>query len=138
MKKNVMLAAVLLMVLMTSASMFGQYAGRIKVSVPFSFVVENQQFQPGDYVIEKIANGRLRIQTGDGRVSASFLAIPTEGKETAEQAKFTFRRYGHEYFLAKIMTPGLNVGWEVMEGKAEQELAKKGNMRVEMATVIGR
>jgi hypothetical protein len=138
MKKNAAVAAVLMMVLMTSASMFGQYTGRMNVTVPFNFVVENTQFHAGDYVIEKIANGRLRIHTDDGRISANFIAIPTEGKETAERATFTFRRYGHEYFLSKIMTPGLNVGWEVMEGKAEQELAKKSGVRVEMATVIGR
>jgi hypothetical protein len=138
MKRNMTVAAVLVTVLLMSVSMFGQYNGRMNVRVPFNFVVENQQFQPGDYVIEKIANGRLRIHTADGRVSASFLALPTESKETAEQAKFTFRRYGNEYFLAKITTPGLNVGWEVMKGKAEQELAKKGNVRVEMATLIGR
>lgn len=138
MKKNLAaLAVVMLALLMTSVSASAQYSGRMYVSVPFSFVVENQQFQAGDYVIEKIANGRLRIHTDDGRVSASFLAIPTESKQTAEQARFTFRRYGHAYFLAKIWTPGQNTGWEVMEGKVEQELAKaKGP--VDMATVFGR
>jgi len=138
MKKNVALAVVMLMVLLTSASMFGQYGGRMNVSVPFSFVIENTQFQAGDYVIEKIANGRLRIHTGDGSVSASFLAIPTEGKQTSETSRFVFRRYGREYFLAKIWTPGQNTGWEVMQGKAEQEVARRGNLRLEMATVIGR
>jgi len=138
MKKNLAaLGIVMLGLLMTSISASAQYNGRMTVTVPFSFVVENQHFQSGNYVIEKIANGRLRIHTDDGRVSTSFLALPTEGKETAEQARFTFHRYGSEYFLAKITTPGLNTGWEVMQGKAEQELAKRKGP-FEMATVIGR
>lgn len=138
MRKNLAaVATVMLGLLMISVSASAQYSGRMYVNVPFSFVIENQQFQAGDYVIEKIADGRLRIHTDDGRVSASFLAIPTESKETAEKARFTFRRYGHAYFLANIWTPGQNTGWEVMEGKVEQKLAKRKGP-VEMATLFGR
>jgi hypothetical protein len=137
MKKHLAAAAtVFVMVLTMSASMFAQYSGRMTVNVPFSFVVENNHFQAGDYVFEKVAHGRLRIYTTDGRISANFLAIPTEGKLTAEAARFTFHRYGHEYFLAKIATPGLNTGWEVMQGKAEQELASR-KTPVELAVILG-
>jgi len=137
MKKNLAAAAtVFVLVLTMSASTFAQYSGRMNVAVPFSFTVENEHFQPGDYVIEKVANGRLRIHTSDGRVSANVLAIPSEGRQTAEDAQFTFHRYGHEYFLAKITTPGQNTGWQIMEGKAEQELAK-GKTPVQLAVVGG-
>jgi hypothetical protein len=139
MKKNLTaVVTVMLGLLMTALSASAQYSGRMYVSVPFGFVAENQQFQAGSYVIEKVANGRLRVHTDDGRVSASFLAIPAEGKKTAEQARFVFHRYGQSYFLANIWTPGQNTGWEVMEGKVEQEAAKRGNVPLEMATVIGR
>jgi hypothetical protein len=139
MKKNLaVMAAVMLGFLMTTVSATAQYSGRMYVSVPFSFVVENQQFQPGSYVIEKIANGRLRIHTDDGQVSASFLALPAEGRKTAERAQFIFHRYGQSYFLANIWTPGQNIGWEVMEGKVEQEAAKKRNVPLEIATLTGR
>lgn len=138
MKKNLAVTAVVMLgLLMISGSALAQYSGRMNISVPFGFAVENDHFQPGDYVIEKVANGRLRIHTGDGRVSANFLAIPTEGKQTSEEARFTFHRYGNEYFLAKIATPGQNAGWEVMAGKAEQELAKR-KTPAELAVVVGR
>lgn len=139
MKKNLAgVAIVMLGLFMMTVSASAQYAGRMYVSVPFGFFVENQQFQPGSYVIEKIANGRLRIHTDDGQVSASFLAIPAEGKKTAEQARFVFHRYGQSYFLTNIWTPGQNTGWEVMEGKLEQETAKRRNVPLVMATVMGR
>ena len=138
MKKNLAAMAIVMFgFLMVYGSALAQYAGQMTVTVPFNFAVENDHFQPGDYVIEKVANGRLRIHTGDGRVSANFLAIPTEGKQTSEEARFTFHRYGNEYFLAKIATPGQNAGWEVMAGKAEQELAKR-KTPVELAVVVGR
>ena len=139
MKKH-MTGTVMAVVLMMGMAvpMFAQYSGRMNVSVPFSFVVENERLQPGDYVIEKIANGRLRIYTSDGRVSRTFLVLPKEGKATADAAHFIFRRYGNEYFLANIWTPGQNAGWEVLQGKFEQELAKKKTTPVETATLVGR
>ncbi len=139
MKKSIAGAAVvaMAMVLATAGTAFAQYGGQINVSVPFSFVVENERLKPGDYMVEKIASGRLRIHTGDGRVSATFLAIPTEGKASSEGTHFVFRRYGSEYFLAKIWTPGQNTGWEVLQGRVEQELAKNKSVRVETATLVG-
>lgn len=138
--KKILAVAVIAMAAaaMMTGSAFAQYSGEMKVSVPFSFVVENQRLSPGDYTVEKIANGRLRIYTNDGRVSMTFLALPKEGKATATETHFIFRHYGSEYFLASIWTPGQNVGWEALQGKLEQELAKKKTTPVETATLIGR
>jgi hypothetical protein len=137
MKKH-MTGTVMAVVLVLAVPMFGQYSGRMNVSVPFSFVVENERLQAGNYVIEKIADSRLRIYTKDGRVSRIFLVLPKEGKSTVGEARVIFRRYGNEYFLANIWTPGQNVGGEVLAGKFEQELAKKKTTAVETATLVGR
>jgi hypothetical protein len=138
MKKNLRVAMMAAAIVAMAVPALAQYAGRMNVNVPFPFVVENQTMKPGDYMIEKIANGRLRIQSRDGETSASFLAMPKEGKKTADAAHFIFRRYGSEYFLATIWTPGQNVGWEVLEGSREQELAEKKTVPVETATLVGR
>jgi len=139
MKKTLVGAAVMVALAMGMAvPSFGQYSGRINVSVPFSFTVENERLQPGDYIVEKIANGRLHIYTTDGRVSTSVLALATEGATAPEKAHFIFRHYGDQYFLAKIWTPGLNRGWELMQGKAELELTKRKTVPVEIATLVGR
>jgi len=139
MKKNATsMVAVAAMVLAMTASVFAQHSGAMKVNVPFTFAVENQRMQPGDYTIERVAHGRLRIQSSDGRISSTFIAFPTQGRATSESAHFIFHRYGGEYFLAKIWTPGQDVGWEVMQGKLEAELAKKGTLPVQTATLTGR
>jgi hypothetical protein len=143
MKKNLagtvaaMMLAAMTLVLATAVPAFAQHSGPMKVTVPFNFAVENERLQAGEYTIERVANGRLRIHSSDGRVSTTFIALPTQGKTTSEQAHFIFRRYGSDYFLAKIWTPGQDVGWEVLQGKLETELAKKGTMPVQTATLIG-
>jgi hypothetical protein len=131
------LAAVVL-VLAMAVPVLAQQTGPMKVTVPFNFVVENERIPAGNYTIERIANGRLRIHTKDGQFSTTFLVIPTQGRTTSEEARLVFRRYGSEYFLAKIWTPGQEAGWEVLQGKLETELAKKKNTRVETATLMGR
>ena len=130
-----MAAVVLAMAL--AVPMFAQQAGPMKVKVPFNFVVENERVPSGDYTIEKIANGRLRIYSSDGKFSASVVALPTQRNNELGQAHFIFHQYGSEYFLARIWTPGQTAGWEFLQGKLENELAKKGSRKVELATLIG-
>jgi hypothetical protein len=138
MKKNLAGAVVGMMLMLGAAvPVMAQYSGPMKVTVPFNFVVENDRLQAGDYTIQRVANGRLRIESNDRHTAASFLAIPEQGKVTAEKAHFIFHRYGGEYFLATIWTPGQEVGWEALQGKLETELARKRTSPVETAMVMG-
>jgi len=127
----------MMFVLSVTVPALAQYSGPMKVTVPFDFVVENDHMKAGDYTIQRVANGRLRIQSNDGRTAASFLAIPKQGKLAPEKAHFIFHHYGSEYFLATIWTPGQEVGWEVLQGKLETELARKGTSQAETAMVLG-
>src|SRR5271166_2460510 len=119
MKKNLtsVMATVIVMAAAMVTPVFAQHSGPMKVAVPFNFVVENDRLQAGDYTIERIANGRLRIHNNDGSVSATFLAMPTQRTDAPEKAHFIFNHYGSEYFLAKIWTPGQETGWELLQGK---------------------
>ena len=139
MKKNLAgVVATMMLVLGSVLPLWAQYSGPVKVTVPFNFVVENDRMHAGDYTIQRVANGKLRIQSLDGRTSASFLAIPKQGEVTPEKAHFIFHRYGSEYFLATIWTPGQETGWEVLQGKLEMELAKKATSPTQTAMVMGR
>src|SRR5713101_1968410 len=60
------------------------------------------------------------------KATTTVLAIPKQAKEAAREAQLVFHRNGNEYFLAEIWTPGQNVGREVLEGRLETEVAKKG------------
>jgi hypothetical protein len=138
MKKNLAgMAVMMMLVLGAVVPAMAQYSGPMKVTVPFNFVVENDRMRAGDYTIQRTSNGRLRVQSNDGRAAAIFLAVPKQGNETAEKAHFIFHRYGGEYFLATIWTPGQEVGWEILQGKLETELAKKQTTPAETAMVTG-
>ena len=115
-----------------------QQSGPMKVTIPFNFMVENDRLKAGDYTLERIANGRLRIRNEDGSVSTIFLAIPAQESTTPEKAHFIFNHYGSEYFLAKIWVPGQQGGWELLKGKYEMEIAKKKATRIETAMVVGK
>jgi hypothetical protein len=127
----------MILVLALAVPTLAQHSGPMKVTVPFNFVIENDRLKAGDYTIERVANGRLRIRNHDGSASTIFLAIPAQGEVTPERAHFIFHRYGGQYFLAKIWTPGQETGWELLKGKLEMELARKKNMPIETATVMG-
>ncbi|MFZ3340320.1 MAG: hypothetical protein WA609_07220 [Terriglobales bacterium] len=138
MKKNLAsLMTGMIVVLALTVPTFAQHSGQMKVTVPFNFVVENDLLKAGDYTIERIANGRLRIRNNDGSVSTIFLALPAQETVTPEKAHFIFHRYGGEYFLARIWTPGQETGWELLQGKLEMELARKKSTKLETAAVMG-
>jgi hypothetical protein len=139
MKKNLAGAVMVAMMLALGAVVpaMAQYSGPMKVTVPFNFVVENDRMQAGEYTIQRVANGRLRIASNDGRTAATFLATAKQGKLAPEKAHFIFHRFGSEYFLATIWTPGQEVGWEVLQGKLETELASKKTSPAETAMVMG-
>ncbi len=137
MKKKLASMTGMIAVMVLAIPTFAQHAGPMKVTVPFNFVVENDRLKAGDYTIERVANGRLRIHNDDGSVSTVFLAMPAQGRVTPEKAHFIFHQYGGEYFLAKIWTPGQETGWELLKGKLEMELAKKKTTPLESATVMG-
>ena len=140
MKKRMTLAAgfmtlTLVLIIGSAGPVFAQYSGPIHVSVPFSFVIENEHFQPGDYTIGQASNHYLRIHDKDGKVMTTFLALPAQRNATPGQGSIVFRRYGNDYFLAKIWTPSMELGWEALKGKLEAEIAKNSKEKVQIATL---
>jgi len=138
MKNRFMAVAGMIVVLALAVPMFAQHSGPMKVTIPFSFAVENDHLKAGDYTIERIANGRLLLRNEDGSASIIFRAIRAEEKTTPEVAHYVFNHYGNEYFLTRIWLPGQQGGWEVLKGKYEMEIAKKRTAPVETAMVAGR
>ena len=119
------LMVAMMLVLGAALPVWAQSSGPMKVTVPFDFVVENSRLHAGDYTIQRASNGILRIRGNDSRSASTFLAIPKQGNVTPEKAHFIFHRYGSDYFLATIWTPGQETGWEVLQGKLESELARR-------------
>ncbi len=136
MKRNLARAAVLAsLVLGIVVPSLAQQSRTIKVNVPFNFIVENDRMPAGAYTIQRIAAGRLLVRRDDSKSAVSVLALPTQAKAAGDETRIVFRRYGNEYFLYRIWTPGLEVGWEIFQGKLETELSNR-RVPMQMASLV--
>jgi hypothetical protein len=77
---------------------------RLRVNVPFSFVLAGLEFQPGQYTVDSSNNGVLTVQ-GGGR-GAAVLTIPAESAKTGASTGLRFSTDGHEYRLVGLQVEG--------------------------------
>src|SRR6266480_5913395 len=133
--KNFTVFSLLLMVTAVSAAAQSE---RSKITnIPFSFNVGEKTLPAGEYTVEPNRRDYDKVwlvQSRDGRTSALFTTMPVRANETQEKTKFVFHKYGDQYFLTQIWTPGTNSGRELPMPRVERELAK--NNAVERQTIV--
>jgi hypothetical protein len=125
-KNNAAVLAVGVALMALAMPLFAQHSELMKINVPFDFVVENQRMPQGQYTIKPIQNGALLIRSVDGRFTSTVLSLPADLGTTATASQVVFYRYGDHYFLAQLWMQGQNTGREVLKGRAESEIARKG------------
>ena len=125
MKKQIKSAFVLIITaIVVAGSQFtasAQTPQPLEVSVPFDFVVGNQQLPAGRYRISRVGasnESTLRIESADGRARATVLTNST--RRTSKQAQLTFRQYGDQHFLAGVQLADAADGRELRESKQER------------------
>jgi hypothetical protein len=122
---SAILVAISLMAALTMP-VFAQHATLITINVPFDFVAENQRMRAGRYTIQPIPDGRLLIRSADGEFATTVLSLPAQLQTSAAESQVVFHRYGGDYFLAQLWMQGEETSREVLKGRKEAELAKKG------------
>jgi hypothetical protein len=95
-----------------------------KATIPFEFVVGDQNLQAGSYTVRAInsSGDALRINGVDAKGSAVRLTTPAKGN--ANHAKLVFHRYGQRYFLAEVWSSA-NDGRELMASRQERAIQKE-------------
>jgi hypothetical protein len=98
---------------------------KMKVNVPFNFVVGGATLPSGEYRVEGLgtSGNAISIRKLDQTATSLTLAIRCESSKTPEQSKLVFHRYGDRYFLAKIWMAGDNSGHEFPKSRREAEVA---------------
>jgi hypothetical protein len=129
MKKPICLIVALLCLSLSFAARTARadMIGRMRIDIPFDFVVANQMLKAGTYWCRSMgANGHLYfiIQSEDYRTTATVFANRLEAKTTPSAPQMVFNRYGDEYFLAQIWSGQDERGGEVLKSKRERELLK--------------
>ncbi len=105
------LATLSLVILMGASSLYAQRTDKVKIDVPFDFVVAGETFSAGDYKLVRISdNSQLyRIQGRNTDQVAIIYAIPVPtNKRPNEKSRAVFRLNGQQYQLAEFSFRGTN------------------------------
>ena len=128
---------VLSFLLMLAAVTVSAQSERIRViNIPFSFIVGEKTLPAGEYTVEpnrKDSDNVWLVQSKEGHASALFSTNTVRASETQEEARLVFHRYGGQYFLSQIWTPGGNTGRQLLMPRLESQLAKNS---IERQTTI--
>jgi hypothetical protein len=115
------------LLVLTAVSVAAQSERSKVTNIPFSFIVGEKTLPAGKYTVEPNRRDFDKVwlvQNRDGRTSALFTTMPVRASETQEKTKFVFHKYGDQYFLSQIWTPGGNSGRELLMQALERELPR--------------
>jgi hypothetical protein len=115
------------LLVLTAVSVAAQSERSKVTNIPFSFIVGEKTLPAGKYTVEPNRRDFDKVwlvQSRDGRTSALFTTMPVRASETQEKTKFVFHKYGDQYFLSQIWTPGGNSGRELLMQALERELPR--------------
>ena len=99
---------------------------KIKITIPFDFLVGNKQLKAGDYVVQSWGipgDGALLFRSEDGSARQIVFAVPVETNKTGNHERLVFHRYGGEQFAAQVWFMGNAEGYELIPGSRERESA---------------
>src|SRR5262245_24167463 len=84
---------------------FAGLTSRVSADVPFDFNVGSKKFKAGKYSVGRLpagnTSGTLILRGVENTEAANFNVNDVYGKGE-QTARFVFRRYGNEYFLAQV------------------------------------
>lgn len=97
----------------------------VKGKIPFAFSVGNQTLAAGDYTIRSANSGvGIQICSKDCRERTQVLTNDALTRQEVPVSKLVFRRYGNQYFLARVWLAEESYGYEVPPSRTERELRK--------------
>ena len=118
---------VLSFLLMLTAVTVSAQSKRIRVIMPFSFIVGQKTLPAGEYNLEPNREGSdyvWLLQNRDGHATVLFATDLTRTSEPQEETRLVFHKYGGQYFLSQIWTQGETAGRELPMPRLEHQLAK--------------
>jgi hypothetical protein len=128
MKKARILVVTPLLLFAASVCTHAQEHPLVKANIPFAFEVRNATLPAGTYYVTVPGplDDVIEVQSMDGRRNAIVMAPGVVEQVRAGQSRLVFRRAGDKYFLAQVWLQGSSIHRDVLKGKLEVELAKKG------------
>jgi hypothetical protein len=111
-------------------SAYGRAPYQLQVNIPFDFIVGDQTFPAGDYVIENHAFSQaLVIRSQDNRVATTAFPVSVRVRSPQTASKLVFHRNGDRYFLTQVWRAGDMDGRELPKSKLYKEVIKSPPQR---------
>ena len=124
-------------------------SGAVSARVPFDFVVGNQVYSAGDYLLSPIGTEHvyaylrrhgyegILIRNMDESKDGMVLTRPVERLDKAQKTVLIFHRCGDQYFLDQVWIEGNTIGRQFPKSKIETRLAKNhADREVVMVTAL--
>jgi hypothetical protein len=124
MKKILISLVVVCFLALTCASAAPLYSFRIKADIPFDFQVGKKKMPKGDYIIESVNDsGTVLIRREKGGKAVNVLTVKDKHTDK-HKSRLMFRRYGDQYFLARIWDGSSETVLKIEKTSAEKKVAK--------------
>lgn len=126
-KQRISYVAIIASLLLLTATSALAQSSALKANVPFDFQINGKTMTAGEYTLtEPVSPQRIIIiRCRENGTAAAANIMTAYARELSNKTELVFRRYGNEYFLAKIHVQGQTRGVELPKSKAERRLIKE-------------
>jgi hypothetical protein len=118
-----------LLSLMLAVPAIAQEPGtELRADIPFDFVVRGKTLPAGNYEIKRINDspeGLIIRNINDKHEHVMFETLSVDTRMAPRRGEIVFHRYGDSYFLAEVLTPGEEIGRELVPSRAERQLKRE-------------
>ncbi len=123
-------ATMIVICLMTTATYAQSGSLKVRFHVPFPFTVENKTFAAGEYEVTQPTQFMLGLRNVENQASALEHVRPAgSSKEAGGRARAVFHRYGKSYFLVAISDGSWQSTYDFDRSNKEAELIAKDRTR---------
>ena len=100
-------------------------SGAVAANVPFDFVVGNEVYPAGNYLLRPwgAVRGSILIQNRDESRYRMVSTRVCQKLARAEKTVLIFHRYGDQYFLEQVTHEGNTIGRQFLKSNIEAQLA---------------
>lgn len=99
----------------------------LTANVPFDFRSGSEMMPAGKYDIRQLSDHILIVRGVNQNRSQFVSTQSTQTFRPSEKGKLVFHRYGNQYFLYQIWSPGESSGYELPKSHAEKETLRAAN-----------
>ena len=125
---SVVAAGCLLSLLLVGSAGAQEPGTKIRVSIPFDFVVRGRTLPAGEYELMRIMDepiGLLLRNVHDRHDEIVFDTEPLVRRVMPRRDELIFNRYNDSYYLSEVFTAGEQTGEELYPSKSERELRRE-------------